>query len=63
MVIILSLKRFKGPIANLLATIFFGIVVWMLSNFRQKDFLVVMVCIYLVLSLKSYPIFRVLFYF
>ena len=34
MVIILFLKLFKGPIANLLATIFFSMVVWVLGNFR-----------------------------
>ena len=34
MVIILSLKLFKGPIANLLATVFLSIVVRVLGNFK-----------------------------
>ena len=63
MVIILSLKLFKGPIDDLLATIFLSIVVRVLGNFKLKKNLVVIVYIYFILSLKSYSILRVLFYF
>ena len=33
-VIILSLEVFKGPVANLLAVVFYGIVVQLLGNIR-----------------------------
>ena len=60
MVIILFLKLFKGPIADLLAAVFLSIVVWVLGNLKKK--FVVMVYAYFILSLKSCPVLRVLFY-
>ena len=63
MVIILFLKLFKSPIADLLATVFLSIVVRVLGNFGPKDFLIIMVYTCPILSLKSCPVLRVLFYF